>query len=265
MPGAQHMRHPVLEVSGLQVRFGGLTAIDDLSFSLHAGETLGVVGPNGAGKTVLLNAVTGFAKPTTGSIRFNGQEIASLSPYQIARLGIARTFQNIRLFKRMTVLENVLVANRRHLLNPFRSVTAAFGRQSASAEEIACLDLMGLTGKANQLAGSLSYGDARRLEIARALAGKPKLLLLDEPAAGMNEKESEDLILDVEKGRAAVEGLIVIEHDLAMIDRLSDRAMAMSYGRKIGEGSAQQVFRDPKFVEAYLGKEVGHAEPGAAG
>jgi branched-chain amino acid transport system ATP-binding protein len=162
----------------------------------------------------------------------------------------------------MTVLENVLVANKRHLLHPFRSITAAFSKASDMAEEIACLDLMGLTSKANHLAGSLSYGDARRLEIARALAGKPRLLLLDEPAAGMNEKETEELIGDVEKGRTAVEGLIIIEHDLALIGKLSDRTLAMSYGRGIREGTSAEVFADAGFIEAYLGKEDGYADAG---
>ena len=247
----------ILEISGLQVRFGGLLAIDDLSFSLHLHQTLGIVGPNGAGKTVLLNAITGFTRPTGGTVRFHGRELASLPPHAIARLGLARTFQNIRLFRRMTVLENILVADKRHVLRPFRSVAAALGRPSM-ANAVRLLDLFGLTAKANQLAGTLSYGDARRLEIARAMAGNPKVLLLDEPAAGMNEQESQELIADVDKVRTTVEGLIIIEHDLTLIEKLSHRVIAMSYGRKLGEGTADEVFSDARFIDAYIGKEVGH-------
>jgi branched-chain amino acid transport system ATP-binding protein len=250
---------PVLEVNGLRVQFGGLVAIDDLSFSLQPGQTLGIVGPNGAGKTVLVNAITGFAKPTGGSIRFHGSELAPLSPHEIARLGMARTFQNIRLFRRMTVLENVLVADQRYLRRPLRSVAGAFGRASM-AHAIELLELFGLTSKVDQLAGALSYGDARRLEIARALAGKPKLLLLDEPAAGMNEQESAELIADVDKARSTIEAVIIIEHDLALITKLSDRVIAMSYGRKIADGTAHEVFGDERFLDAYIGKEVGHAD-----
>jgi branched-chain amino acid transport system ATP-binding protein len=254
----------ILEISGLRVRFGGLLAIDDLSLSLHLHQTLGIVGPNGAGKTVLLNAITGFTRPAAGSIRFHGRELASLSPHAIARLGLARTFQNIRLFRRMTVLENILVADKRHVLRPFRSVAAAFGR-SSMANAVGLLDLFGLTAKADQLAGTLSYGDARRLEIARALAGKPKVLLLDEPAAGMNEQESLELIADVDKVRSTVEGLIIIEHDLTLIEKLSHRVIAMSYGRKLGEGTADEVFGDARFIEAYIGKEAEHGHTDPAG
>lgn len=255
----------ILEVAGLDVWFGGLHAIHDLSISLQTGETLGVVGPNGAGKTVLLNSITGLARATTGSIRFEGRELVDLPPYVVARTGIARTFQNIRLFRRMTVLENILAADRRHLMRPFRSLKAAFAHTPGMDEAVELLDFFGLTAKADHLAGALSYGDARRLEIARALASKPKLLLLDEPAAGMNEQESEELIADVQKVRPSVGALIIIEHDLALIERLSDRVVAMSYGRKIVEGRADRVFSDARFIEAYLGKEVENAEPSPAG
>jgi branched-chain amino acid transport system ATP-binding protein len=246
----------ILNVTGLNVWFGGLHAIHDLSLSLQAGETLGIVGPNGAGKTVLLNSITGFAPVTAGSIRFNDYELADLPPHVVARAGICRTFQNIRLFRRMTVLENILAADRGHLVRPFRSLMSTFARGSGAEQIMALLDLFGLTGKADQLAATLSYGEARRLEIARALAGGPKLLLLDEPAAGMNEEESDELIADIEKIRSSIDGLIVIEHDLALIKKLSDRVVAMSSGRKIAEGNADQVFGDPSFIEAYLGKEV---------
>jgi branched-chain amino acid transport system ATP-binding protein len=177
----------LIEVAKVGKSFGGLRAIDDLSLEVRTGEVLGIVGPNGAGKSVLVNLITGFYRPNEGVIRFLGRDITRLGRHEISRLGISRTFQNIRLFRRMTVLENVLVADKRHAKAPFAAVFCFGHRQREIAAAMDLLDLMGLADRADRMAGTLPYGDARRLEIARALAGRPKLLLLDEPAAGMNE------------------------------------------------------------------------------
>ena len=244
----------LVTVAGLAKQFGGIRAIDDLSLEIRAGEILGIVGPNGAGKSVLLNLMTGFYAPSAGSIRFDGQEIGALPRHRISRIGIGRTFQNIRLFKRMTVLENVLVADKRNAIAPFASVLARRTQGVDAAMEL--VRLMGLAARADQLAGTLAYGDARRLEIARALAGKPRLLLLDEPAAGMNEEETAALVENVRAARPRVEAIVLIEHDMSLIRTLSDRIVLMDYGRKLVEGPTETVFNDPVFTRAYLGLEV---------
>ena len=249
----------IIEVTGLTKNFGGVLALDDFSLDVRAGEVVGIVGPNGAGKTAFINVVTGFYRATRGSIRFEGREISHLSRHQISRLGIARTFQNIRLFRRMTVLENVLVAQRRHAAAPFASVFGLRSRRHDVDEAMATLNLMGLVDQADRAAGALAYGDARRLEIARALAGQPKLLFLDEPAAGMNEAETAELIEDVRRSRRFVAAIVLVEHDMALIRELSDRLVAMDFGRKMVEGTPDQVFVDPVFVKAYLGLEGGNA------
>ncbi len=246
---------PVLQIEGLSKDFGGLRAVDDVSLEVREGEILGIVGPNGAGKTVLINVVTGFYRPSSGSIRFFGQEIAQMPLHKIGQLGIARTFQNIRLFKRMTALENVLTAVKRHATNPVRAAFTLRRSSQGLDEAMELLELMGIAGRADQPAGSLPYGDARRLEIARALGGEPKLLLLDEPAAGMNEQETQELIADVRKVRGRLHALLLIEHDMTLIRALSDRIVAINYGRIMAEGSAEEVLSHPEVVEAYLGAE----------
>lgn len=245
----------VLRTEALSKDFGGLRAVDDVSFDVNEGEILGIVGPNGAGKTVLINLVTGFYRPSGGSIRFFGEEIAHLPLHKIGRLGIARTFQNIRLFKRMTALENVLTAVKRHVLHPTRAAFALRPSKQGLDEAMELLDLMGIAERADQPAGILPYGDARRLEIARALAGEPKLLLLDEPAAGMNEQETQELIDDVRKVRGRLRALVLVEHDMTLIRALSDRIVAINYGRIMAEGNAEDVLSHPEVVEAYLGAE----------
>jgi branched-chain amino acid transport system ATP-binding protein len=250
---------PIVEVEGLVKAFGGLIAIDNLSLDIRSGEILGIVGPNGAGKTALINVLTGFYNPTSGAIRFMGRDITRLTRHRIARLGIARTFQNIRLFKRMTVLENVMVSQKRNAVAPLSSIFA-FGRRARDIDEaMTLLDLMGLAARADQFAGGLAYGDARRLEIARALAGAPKLLFLDEPAAGMNEDETAALVEDVRKIRELVRAIVLVEHDMTLIRDLSDRLVAMDFGRKMAEGTSEQVFSNPIFMRAYLGLEAGDA------
>ncbi|MAL00906.1 MAG: ABC transporter ATP-binding protein [Alcaligenaceae bacterium] len=245
----------ILDITDLQKSFGGIRALDGISLQAFEGEILGLIGPNGAGKTALLNTITGFYRPTAGSIRFQGHEISTLPLYEIGRCGVGRTFQNIRLFKRMTVLENVMVADKRHATSPLRSLWNFAGRAKARAEAMALLDMMQLTDKADDLAASLSYGDSRRLEIARALAGKPALMLLDEPAAGMKDAETEQLVEDIHRIRSRVGAMVLIEHDMSLIRSLSDRAVAMDYGRKIAEGDVHAVLEHPEVRRAYLGDD----------
>jgi branched-chain amino acid transport system ATP-binding protein len=245
----------ILDITDLKKVFGGINALDGISLQVFEGEILGLIGPNGAGKTALLNTITGFYRPTAGSIHFQGSEISTLPLYEIGRRGVGRTFQNIRLFKRMTVLENVMVADKRHAASPLRSLWNFSGRAKGRAEAMALLDMMQLTDKADHLASSLSYGDSRRLEIARALAGKPVLMLLDEPAAGMNDAETEQLVEDVQRIRNRVGAIVLIEHDMSLIRSLSDRVVAMDYGRKIAEGDVQLVLEHPDVRRAYLGDD----------
>jgi len=246
---------PVLEVRELHKHFGGVRALDGMNLVVNGGEILGIVGPNGAGKTALLNTLTGFYRPTSGSITFLGQEISHTPMHQIGRLGIGRTFQNIRLFRRMSVLENVMAADHSFGANPFRAVFDFAHRAPAKHQALAWLDALKLTDKADLPAGSLSYGDARRLEIARALAGRPHLLLLDEPAAGMNSTETAQLVDDIRRINASLQAIILIEHDMSLIRKLSTRVVAMEYGRKIAEGPADEVLRHPEVLKAYLGEE----------
>lgn len=257
------MSAPLLVASGLSKSFGGLKALSDVSITVEHGEILGIVGPNGAGKSVLINLVTKFYAPTAGTLQFGGQEVSGFSRLQMARCGVARTFQNIRLFKRMTVLENVLVADPATAASPFRS---AVMRKNRLVRAIALLDLMRLTDLANQVAGSLPYGAARRLEIARALATGPRLLLLDEPAAGMNEEETAALVEDISKARERVDGILLVEHDMSLIRALSSRLVALIAGMKVAEGSVESVLSNPQVIEAYLGpdEETAHAERMAA-
>jgi branched-chain amino acid transport system ATP-binding protein len=246
------MSAPLLRIRGLAKSFGGIRALDGLDLDLHAGECLGVIGPNGAGKTALVNVISGFYKASAGDVYFGGIEIKRLKLHQIGRLGIARTYQNVRLFRRMTVLENVLVGVRAFSLKPLRSLFG-FGRRTEHAPALALLERFGLTARADVLAGNLAYGEARRLEIVRALATGPRLLLLDEPAAGMNEEETSRLIADIRASRDLVQGLILIEHDMRLITALADRVVAMENGRKISEGVPHAVLDHPRVREAYLG------------
>jgi ABC-type branched-subunit amino acid transport system ATPase component len=251
---------PVLAVEALAKSFGGLRAIDGLSLELRAGEILGIVGPNGAGKSVLVNLVTGFYRPSAGAIRFKGRPTAHLARHRISRLGIARTFQHVRLFRRMTVLENVLVADKRDAAAPFAALFGGAARRRRDvARAMEFLSLMGLADRADRPAGTLAYGDARRLEIARALAGEPAVLFLDEPAAGMNDAETAALVEDVRTCRGLVEAIGLIEHDMSLVRALSDRIVAIDCGRKLAEGTPDEVFADPAFVAAYLGAEVSDA------
>lgn len=246
----------VLSVSGLCKHFGGVRALDGLDLTVRKGEILGVVGPNGAGKTALINTITGFYRATSGRIDLNGVDISSRPMHIIGRLGVSRTFQNIRLFKRLSVLENVLVANKTNAIHLLRSLFRSGSNRREQEEAMRLLELLKLAEKANQPASSLSYGDARRLEIARALAGKPLLLLLDEPAAGMNESETRQLVEDIQQLRHQVDAILLVEHDMDLIRKLSDRLIAMDYGKKIAEGTPAEVLSHPDVLRAYLGSDI---------
>lgn len=241
----------VVAIDGLARAFGGLRAVDGVSFDVARGELVGLIGPNGAGKTALVNLISGFYRPDSGSVRVMGREIAGRGLRQIAQAGVARTFQNLRLFGRMTVLENVLLAEPRTARAPWRAAVTPGGHGRGAA--MALLDRMGLAGRANEAAGALSYGEARRLELARALATRPALLLLDEPAAGMNDEEKLALVRTIQSLRREVAAVLLVEHDMGMIRALADRVVAMETGRVVTIGSADAVLAHPAVVEAYLG------------
>ena len=250
-----------LEVSGLTRRFGGVTAVDGVSFAVNRGEVFGVIGPNGAGKTTLFNLVTGITPPTSGTLLHDGTDITTARPHQVARRGIARTFQNIRLFSELTALENVMIGRHCHTRSGLFSGVLGLG--SAGAEERAVrkralelLALMGLASRAQVKARNLPYGDQRRLEIARALALEPQVLLLDEPAAGMNPSEKTALSDFMRRLREDFDlTLLIIEHHVPLVMGLCDRIAVLDFGRMIALGDPETVRRDPAVVEAYLGEE----------
>jgi branched-chain amino acid transport system ATP-binding protein len=254
---------PLLEVRKLSKHFGGLAAVDDVDFRADEGEVVSVIGPNGAGKTTLFNIVTGFYTHEEGEVRFDGHNIAGLKPNQITRLGIARTFQTVRLFPAMTVLENAMVGQHsRSRAGLFGAVLRLRGTvaEEKQIEERAreALGFFGdkLLSRADDLASGLAYADRRRLEVARAMATQPKLLLLDEPTAGMNAREKDEIIDLVSRLRdERAYTVVLIEHDMPVVRGVSDRVVALDFGRKIAEGTYEEISRDERVIEAYLGKE----------
>ena len=249
---------PLLQLSGVSKHFGGLTALSEVSLHIHQGEIYGLIGPNGAGKTTLFNILTGLYQLDAGSFSFAGTSFSSCKPHVLAQAGIARTFQNIRLFPNMTALENIMVG--RHL-RTHSGIWAALTRHASARREereiaatsLALLRYVGINRASNTLAKNLSYGEQRRLEIARALATEPKLLALDEPAAGMNATETESLKALLQTIRASGITVLLIEHDVKLIMGLCDRVAVLDYGKKIAEGVPEEVRRNPAVIAAYLG------------
>jgi branched-chain amino acid transport system ATP-binding protein len=251
----------LLVAKDVSKRFGGVQALADVSFNINHGEIYGLIGPNGAGKTSLFNVLTGIYIPDNGTFLFDGEPLDRLPPNEVATRGIARTFQNIRLFQNLSALENVMIG--RHVRTRAGVFGAVFRDKATRAEEAAIerrayelLHYVGVASRANDLAKHLAYGDQRRLEIARALATEPKLLALDEPAAGMNATETQGLKRLLEDIRRDGTTILLIEHDMKLVMSVCDRVLVLDYGRKIAEDTASTVQNDPKVIAAYLGGEI---------
>ncbi|MDR3271470.1 MAG: ABC transporter ATP-binding protein [Peptococcaceae bacterium] len=251
----------VLNLKHISQEFGGLRALDSVDLGVEQNTIFGVIGPNGAGKTTLFNLITGIYQATEGELFFNDQKINGLSSYQVARLGIGRTFQNIRLFKRLSVEDNVRVAfdwtQAAGMLSSVLGLPRYRREKKAARETIAeLLELLGLYERRMEYADSLSYGEQRRLEIARALAARPALLLLDEPAAGMNSTEKAELMELILRMRSGMKlTILLVEHDMQLVMNICERIAVLDYGRKIAEGTPQEVKNDPQVVRSYLGGE----------
>jgi len=253
---------PILEINNVTKEFGGLTAVSDLNLNVFEGELIGIIGPNGAGKSTVFNLITGIYKPTRGTIKFKGQNISGMEPFKISKLGIARTFQNLRLFKNLTVLDNVKIANQTFAKYDIFSAilrNRQYKTQEREVEENALklLNIVGLSEFINEKAGKLPYGFQRKLEIARALALKPSVLLLDEPAAGMNPDESLELMNFIGKIRKDF-GLtiILIEHHMEVVMGICERILVLNFGKTIAEGTPEEIQNSPEVISSYLGEVV---------
>lgn len=255
----------LLTVNNLSKTFGGLNALTDFNLELNPGELVGLIGPNGAGKTTVFNLLTGVYEPSEGSFYFNDKNMAGLKPFEITQRGVARTFQNIRLFQNLSVLDNVRIAYHTHIKYGVPSAVMRLpvfhqGEEEVTQKAIDFLKIFNLDGKKYEIAKNLPYGEQRRLEIARALAAKPQLLLLDEPAAGMNPQETHELMNLIKWIRKEFElTILLIEHDMSLVMGACERIYVLEYGIIIAHGTPEEIKTNPRVIEAYLGEEVAHA------
>ncbi len=255
----------ILQVISLRKNFGGLVALDDLTFDVREGQLKSIIGPNGAGKTTLFNIISGIFPPSSGRVRFEEKNIASLAPHLVATRGISRTFQNLRLFANMSVLENVMVGRHcRTKVGLLRSALKFPGvlreerRTTAAAMEL--LELVGLADSAHRNPGTLPFGKQRRVEIARALATDPKLLMLDEPASGLNVRETEEVGELIQKIRDTGKTVVVVEHDMSLVMGISEEVLVLDHGRRIAEGPPREVQKHPEVLKVYLGEDISDVE-----
>jgi branched-chain amino acid transport system ATP-binding protein len=254
----------ILETSGLSISFGGVKAVDNVTLAARTGEILSVIGPNGAGKTTLFNLISGVYKPQSGSVILEGKDVTGLAPDTLAGMGLTRTFQNLQIFQNMTALENVMVGRHLHekrnvLAHLLALPSVRRQREESHARAMGCLARVGMEQYADRSAASLSYGALKRLEIARALALEPKVLLLDEPAAGCNPSETEEIDAIISKIAADGMAVILVEHDMRLVMKISHHIIVLNFGKKLVEGNAAKIAADPHVIEAYLGIEEGES------